>query len=114
MKGRVNGGGIIKIMLKKLLTVSAVFSLVACGQEPQPVQPAVDLEAGRHFAEEHCTGCHTLEGAGKSSEIPNLAGQPAAYLTDAMREITRSGFGVERSEFDPDIDSMGERRIGTE
>jgi cytochrome c553 len=72
-------------MFKKLLTVAAVFLLVACGKEPQPVQPAVDMEAGRLFAEEHCTGCHTLQGAGKSAEIPNLAGQPAAYLADAMQ-----------------------------
>jgi len=45
----------------------------------------VDIEAGKTFAEAHCSGCHTLDGRGKTGEIPNLAAQPASYLAEAMR-----------------------------
>jgi cytochrome c553 len=71
-------------MWKKLSIAVLAAWLAGCTEEPQSQQAAVDIEAGRQFAQEHCIGCHTLEGAGKSAEIPNLAGQPAAYLADAM------------------------------
>lgn len=58
--------------------------LAACGSESGPVPLAVDLEAGKALVEQHCTGCHTLEGRGKTQEIPNLAAQPADYLVEAM------------------------------
>ena len=70
--------------MRKLL-ISAVLStlLAACGDR-EPEVPAVDIEAGRAVVQANCTGCHSLEGAGKTAEIPNLAAQPADYLVEAM------------------------------
>jgi cytochrome c553 len=62
-----------------LLIVSLL--LVSCGREETP---AADIEAGRALVESQCTGCHTLAGGGRTAEIPNLGGQPAAYLEEAM------------------------------
>ena len=70
--------------MRKLL-ISAVLStlMAACGDR-EPEVPAVDIEAGRAVVQANCTGCHSLEGAGKTAEIPNLAAQPADYLVEAM------------------------------
>ena len=68
----------------------AVALLSACSDEREPAAAAVDIEAGKRFASAHCTGCHTIEGQGKTSEIPNLAAQPAEYLTEAL-EAYRDG-----------------------
>ncbi len=59
--------------------------LAACGNDTEPTAPAVDIGAGKAIVENNCTGCHTLEGRGKTAKIPNLAAQPAEYLADAMR-----------------------------
>ena len=71
--------------MKKFLTglVLALF-LAACSGEHEPAAIAVDAEAGKLIAETHCSGCHALDGRGKSAEIPNLAAQPADYLVEAM------------------------------
>jgi cytochrome c553 len=78
--------------MKKFLT-GIVYSLVlaACGGESEPLATAIDIEAGRVFAEAHCTGCHTLEGQGRTAEIPNLAAQPAEYLVEAMHAYREGG-----------------------
>lgn len=71
--------------MNKILTGLAVaVLLVACSNESEPVVPVVDIAAGKAIVETNCTGCHTLEGRGKTAEIPNLAAQPADYLVDAM------------------------------
>ncbi len=44
----------------------------------------MDIDAGKAFVETRCSGCHTLDGRGKTGEIPNLAAQPANYLAEAM------------------------------
>jgi cytochrome c553 len=73
------------MIMKNVSTVlMSSMLMAACGSESGPVAPAVDLEAGKAFVEQHCTGCHTLEGRGKTEEIPNLAAQPADYLVEAM------------------------------
>ena len=69
-------------MKRLLIGTTAAFVLAACSEEPAPAP--VDVEAGKAFVETHCTGCHTLEGEGKTDEIPNLAAQPADYLVEAM------------------------------
>ncbi len=73
--------------MKKTLTGMFVsLLLAACGGESEPAAPVVDIEAGKAIAAANCTGCHTLEGQGKTAKIPNLAAQPAAYLVEAMHE----------------------------
>ena len=74
-------------MKTKLLTsISVLLALAGCSEDQTPtaVTVTVDAEAGKVFVEEHCTGCHTMEGSGKTDDIPNLAGQPQEYLISAM------------------------------
>lgn len=71
--------------MKQLLVIAITAALLAaCKQDAAPPQPAIDIEAGRQIAQTECSGCHTMDGAGKTAEIPNLAAQPADYLVDAM------------------------------
>lgn len=69
------------------MTILAAVLLAACGNEEaqSPATPEIDLAAGERFVRESCTGCHGLDGSGRTAEIPNLAGQPADYLEEAMR-----------------------------
>ena len=76
--------GIINTMKKIRISIIALLVLAACAEEREPVGPVIDIEAGKAFAENNCSGCHNPDGGGKTAEIPNLAGQPADYLTDAM------------------------------
>ena len=71
-------------MKKLLIAVPAVLLLAACTGEKEPAAPVVDIGAGKAIAQAKCSGCHGLDGAGKTAEIPNLGGQPADYLVDAM------------------------------
>ena len=68
-------------MKRLLIGTAAAFVLAACSEQPAPTP--VDVEAGKAFVEAHCTGCNTLQGEGKTEEIPNLAAQPADYLVEA-------------------------------
>lgn len=73
------------VNMKQLITgTAAALLLAACTGEQEPAAPVVNIEAGKTFVAAHCTGCHTIEGQGKTSEIPNLAAQPAEYLVEAM------------------------------
>lgn len=69
---------------KLLMGISALLVLASCGEDRAPQPVAVDIEAGEAFVEAHCTGCHNMDGGGKTGEIPNLAGQPQEYLVSAM------------------------------
>ena len=71
-------------MKKIRMSIIALLVLAACAEEREPLGPVIDIEAGKAFAENNCSGCHNPDGGGKTAEIPNLAGQPADYLTDAM------------------------------
>ncbi len=71
-------------MKKIRVSIIALLVLAACAEDREPATPVVDIEAGKAFAEENCSGCHNPDGGGKTDEIPNLAGQPADYLADAM------------------------------
>lgn len=69
--------------MKNILYLSVAFLLLAaCSKEPAEV--VVDIAAGKNIAEEGCSGCHGLDGRGATTEIPNLAAQPAEYLVEAM------------------------------
>lgn len=84
-------------MKKVLVLLAALPLLAACAEEREPATPTADIEAGKLFVKAHCNGCHTLEGAGKTGEIPNLAGQPAEYLVEALnayRDGTRKHAGL--------------------
>ena len=71
--------------MKKILTgIIVLLCLGGCSQESEPLKPAVDIDAGKAFVGANCSACHTLDGQGKTAEIPNLAGQPAEYLVNAM------------------------------
>jgi cytochrome c553 len=71
--------------MKRLLTGFIVaLTLAGCSDEREAAAPAVDIEAGKAIAQAHCSGCHALDGSGKTTEIPNLAAQPAEYLVEAM------------------------------
>jgi len=72
-------------MIKPVVAFALVPFLAACGQQPEPAAPpAVDIAAGQALTQQQCSGCHAVDGSGKSAEIPNLAGQPVGYLVDAM------------------------------
>ena len=71
-------------MKKILVSAIAMVFFAGCSEEREPAPPLVDIEAGKSIAQANCSGCHGLDGGGKTSEIPNLAGQPAEYLVEAM------------------------------
>jgi len=73
-------------MRRTIAMLSAALLIAGCGDKEgqAPEQAAADTAAGERLVQEQCTGCHTLEGGGKTAEIPNLAGQPADYLAEAM------------------------------
>ena len=74
-------------MRRPITILFTALLMTACGDREPPTPPPspADTAAGKRLVEEQCTGCHTLEGGGKTAEIPNLAGQPATYLAEAMR-----------------------------
>jgi cytochrome c553 len=61
-----------------------LLTLAGCSDQSEPPSPVVDAEAGKAIAQAHCSNCHGADGGGKTAEIPNLAGQPADYLVEAM------------------------------
>lgn len=64
---------------------AGLLLLSACSESPEPVTvPEVDTGAGQAIAQANCTGCHAMDGRGKTAEIPNLAAQPEQYLVEAM------------------------------
>lgn len=71
-------------MNKALLGIVAVTLLSACGEKPEPMEAAPDPAAGQAIAEAECSGCHGMDGRGRTDEIPNLAAQPMGYLVEAM------------------------------
>lgn len=70
----------------KRVIISVMFSLgvAGCAEESATPPPGGDVDAGRAIVAANCTGCHGLDGRGKTAEIPNLAAQPADYLVEAM------------------------------
>jgi cytochrome c553 len=75
----------------KMRTIARGFALVI-GVVAMTSSQAANLEAGRAKAATVCAACHGATGVSVSDEIPNLAGQRAAYLIDqlqAFKEGTR-------------------------
>ena len=72
-------------MILRILTgLLAILALTACVEDTAPVASTLDIDAGRQIAQADCSGCHGEDGGGRTAEVPNLAGQPADYLVDAM------------------------------
>lgn len=88
--------------MKKLphIALLALF-LTACGQQtPETADKAAaapaalgsaDGVAGKIIAEATCTNCHGTDGMSRGPDIPNLAGQKAAYLSAALTEYKTGG-----------------------
>ncbi len=74
-----------------LFGITAIALLVACSDEPGSTELVVDLAAGKAIAAADCSDCHGMDGRGETSEIPNLTGQPAEYLIDAMHAYRDGG-----------------------
>lgn len=64
--------------------VIAVALLVATAAQ------AADLQAGKAKAAVACAVCHGPTGLAMQPNVPNLAGQPAFYLTEQLKNY-RSG-----------------------
>ena len=65
-------------------TIFTILLLTGCVEEAEPEKVVIDPDAGRRIVATECSGCHGLDGSGKAANIPNLAGQPADYLVEAM------------------------------
>jgi cytochrome c553 len=78
--------------MRNVLLGTAIFALLtACSQEPEATGVVFDLAAGQAYAKAECSECHGMDGRGATSEIPNLAAQPAEYLVDAMHAYRDGG-----------------------
>jgi len=64
------------------IVVAAI--LLGCADEKEPTQQLADPDAGKTIAQEHCVGCHGLDGKGANDDIPNLAAQVEEYLVAAI------------------------------
>jgi len=76
-------------MKKQIIGLSLIATLlVGCSdkQEPNELQQLpVNLEIGKSLAQQRCISCHSIDGAGLSDEIPNLAAQLETYLLKAFQ-----------------------------
>jgi cytochrome c553 len=72
-------------MKKLLFAVFAPVFLLGCSEEPVPPPAVADAAAGKLIAEASCSGCHGLDGRGETGDIPNLAAQPADYLSKSLQ-----------------------------
>lgn len=66
--------------MKSSLIATAVLLLVSLGSAQ-----AADLEAGKAQGTAVCASCHGVNGIGVADGFPNLAGQKAAYLGNALK-----------------------------
>lgn len=71
-------------MRPTLAVLGATLVLIGCSEDRAPAPPPANADAGRAIVEAECSSCHGMDGAGRTAEIPNLAGQPADYLVEAM------------------------------
>lgn len=90
MRGRQGiGSDRLGILLANAMAV-ALFSLTT---PPWNTANAADAAAGRKKAVS-CAGCHGESGVSTVANVPHLAGQPALYLTEQLRQFrnrTRPG-----------------------
>lgn len=66
--------------MKISLSATTVFLLFSLGSAQ-----AADLEAGKAKGSSVCASCHGINGVSAADGFPNLAGQKAAYLDQALK-----------------------------
>jgi cytochrome c553 len=76
---------------KRAAALPALLPTLLCTLLPLAAQAqapsAPDLEAGRARAQTVCAACHGASGISVADNIPNLAGQKAAYLTAQLNAL---------------------------
>lgn len=77
--------------LAGLMASTVAFAQSATGErlkalQADPASLKVAVEAGKK-ASFFCANCHGEDGVSKSPEVPNLAGQNAAYLLEQIRKF---------------------------
>jgi cytochrome c553 len=69
---------------------AALFALAAGATARAQGAGGRELTVGKHSMVEACAPCHGADGLAHDAEVPNLAGQNAAYLYNQLRAF-RSG-----------------------
>ncbi len=69
---------------------AALLTLAACAAARAEDAGGRELTVGKHSMVEACAPCHGADGLAHDAEVPNLAGQNAAYLYNQLRAF-RSG-----------------------
>jgi cytochrome c553 len=72
------------------VVVAAMLSLAASAAARAENAGGRELTVGKHSMVEACAPCHGADGLAHDAEVPNLAGQNAAYLYNQLRAF-RSG-----------------------
>ncbi|MDD1650091.1 MAG: cytochrome c [Methylococcaceae bacterium] len=66
-------------MKKSIMLASLILAV------PGGTAQAVDIQAGKEKASTICASCHGINGISATDGFPNLAGQKAGYLTNALK-----------------------------
>jgi cytochrome c553 len=66
---------------------TGALALLSCSALAQTPPPKADLAAGKARVEAVCAACHGANGVSVADNIPNLAGQRAAYLEAQLRAL---------------------------
>lgn len=67
---------------RRLLVAALLLPVAGGGSGVQAADPA----AGRQKAAT-CQSCHGIDGVGKLPDVPNIAGEPAEYLTRQLGQF---------------------------
>src|SRR5687768_14177042 len=73
---------------------AAEYLRLTGGEAPGPAEAALmgafeGSEAARATLRDSCARCHGADGLGRDAAFPSLAGQPSAYLREALRAYAR-------------------------
>ncbi len=75
------------------LTIAGLL-LSACNSHTErPTNPQSLIQAGQPLYEQHCSGCHQVDGSGKPGQYPRLAGNPIITLEDPIPVIDIVTYG---------------------
>lgn len=65
----------------RTLALCTILAAAACANAPRSRDTGNPDVAGATLAQQVCSNCHGVTGSSRSPNFPNLAAQPAAYLT---------------------------------